>query len=71
MFSQVGQFRQLKAPSSMHLGEQLKELREENARLVERAMRADALQQQLAEAEKQVWFHTVLFWETLVNSGVF
>lgn len=51
---QVGQFRDLKAPSSMHLGEQLKELRKENAQLVERAMRADALQKELAEAEKQV-----------------
>lgn len=53
-FDQVGQFRDLKAPSSMHLGEQLKELRKENAQLVERAMRADALQKELAEAEKQV-----------------
>eukprot|EP00884_Botryococcus_braunii_P023669 jgi/Botrbrau1/9987/Bobra.0012s0076.2 len=50
----VAQFRQLKAPSGLHLGEQLKDLREENARLAERAMRADALQQQLAEAEKQI-----------------
>jgi DNA repair exonuclease SbcCD ATPase subunit len=50
----VGQLRQLKAPSNLHMSEQLRELREENARLAERTSRYDSLQQQLTDAEKQV-----------------
>jgi hypothetical protein len=36
------------------MSEQLRELREENARLAERTSRYDTLQQQLTDAEKQV-----------------